>query len=72
MFYVGLTATNLHTVSEQMPIPLGFRLRANAMNIHARQAATVGICVTAIAIPALPSPATADPALNPNKPSKRS
>ena len=38
------------------------------MNIQARAAAAVAICVTAIAMPARPVAPTAEPALKPNQP----
>ena len=41
-------------------------------NIHASAAAAVAICVTAMAMPARPSAATAEPALKPNQPTQSS
>src|SRR5438477_573992 len=65
-------ATKPATAPEAMPSTLGFPLTVHSMNIQARAAAAVAICVTAIAIPARPSAATAEPALKPNPPTHRS
>src|SRR4029077_13037362 len=68
----GVMATNPATAPEAMPSTLGFPLMTHSMNIQASAAAAVAICVTAMAMPARPSAATAEPALNPNQPTQRS
>src|SRR6266853_2565009 len=68
----GVMATRPATAPEAMPSTLGLPLTVHSMNIQARAAAAVAICVTAIAIPARPSAATAEPALKPNQPTQRS
>jgi len=68
----GVMATKPATAPEAMPSTLGFPLTVHSMNIQARAAAALAICVTAIAIPARPSAATAEPALKPNQPTHRS
>src|SRR6202045_688131 len=68
----GVIATKPATAPEAMPSTLGLPLTVHSMNIQATAAAAVAICVTAIAMPARPSAATAEPALNPNQPTHRS
>src|SRR5207302_3070897 len=68
----GVMATRPATAPEAMPSTLGFPLTVHSMNIQASAAAAVAICVTAIAIPARPSAATAEPALKPNHPTHSS
>ena len=51
-----------------MPSTLGLPFVSHSVNIQAKAAAAVAIWVTAIAMPARPSAATAEPALNPNQP----
>src|ERR1700739_3855536 len=64
----GVIATSPATAPEMMPSTLGFPLTAHSANIHASAAVAVAICVTAIAMPALPLAAVAEPALKPNQP----
>src|SRR6202022_136005 len=68
----GVIATNPATAPEMMPSTLGFPLTIHSANIHASAAVAVAIWVTAIAMPALPLAATAEPALKPNQPTHRS
>src|ERR1700736_3232050 len=68
----GVIATKPATAPDAIPRTLGFPLMIHSDNIHANAAAPVAICVASIAIPARPSAATADPALNPNQPTHRS
>src|ERR1700730_1187384 len=68
----GVIATSPATAPEAMPSTLGFRLTAHSINIQARAAAAVAICVTAMAIPARPSAVTAERELKPNQPTHRS
>src|SRR5262245_11007822 len=65
-------ATSPATAPEQMPSTLGLPFTSHSVNIHPRAAAAVAICVTVIAMPARPSAATAEPALNPNQPTHSS
>src|SRR5438045_6412770 len=60
----GVIATSPATAPEMMPSTLGFPLIDHSTNIQVNAAVAVAIWVTAIAIPALPLAATADPALN--------
>src|SRR5450631_92760 len=68
----GVIATRPATAPEAMPSTLGLPLVAHSVNIQASAAAAVAICVAAKAIPARPSAATAEPALNPNQPTHSS
>ena len=63
-----MIATRPLTAPETMPSTLGLERNIHSANIHARAAAAVAIWVTAMAMPALPLAATADPALKPNQP----
>ena len=65
-------ATRPATAPEAMPRTLGFFLTSHSVNIQASAAAAVAICVTAIAMPARPSAAVAEPALKPNQPTHSS
>src|SRR5580693_3783183 len=64
----GVIATKPATAPEQMPSTLGLPLAIHSVNIQASAAAAVAMCVTANAMPARPSDATAEPALKPNQP----
>ena len=66
----GVIATSPATAPEAMPSTLGFRWIAHSTNIQASAAAAVAICVTSIAMPAVPLAATAEPALKPNQPTQ--
>ena len=55
-----------------MPSTLGLPFANHSANIQASAAAAVAIWVAAIAMPARPSAATAEPALKPNQPTHRS
>src|SRR6266702_7562572 len=68
----GVIATNPATAPDAIPRTLGLPLTIHSANIQPIAAAAVAICVAAIAIPARPSAATADPALKPNQPTHRS
>src|ERR1700759_5606573 len=68
----GVMATRPATAPEIMPRTEGFLAMAHSMNIQAKDAAAVAICVAAAAMPALGLEATAEPALNPNQPTHRS
>ena len=68
----GVIATSPATAPEMMPSTLGFPLIDHSTNIQVNAAVAVAIWVTAIAIPALPLAATAEPALNPNQPTHSS
>src|SRR6516225_2566268 len=68
----GVIATRPATAPEIIPSTLGLPLTVHSANIQARAAVAVAICVTAIAIPALPLAAVAEPALNPNQPTHNS
>src|SRR5712664_4090416 len=64
----GVMATNPATAPDAMPRTLGLPLTIHSANIQPKAAAAVAIWVAAIAIPARPSAATAEPALKPNQP----
>src|ERR1700738_5220142 len=68
----GVIATNPATAPDAIPSTLGLPLTTHSANIQPNAAAAVAICVTSIAIPARPSAATAEPALNPNQPTHKS
>src|SRR6516225_8190288 len=68
----GVIATSPATAPEMMPSTLGLPLRVHSVNIQARAAVAVAIWVTAIAMPALPLAAVAEPALKPNQPTHSS
>ena len=55
-----------------MPSTLGRSLSIHSANIQESAAAAVAIWVTAIAMPALPLAASAEPALKPNQPTHSS
>ena len=55
-----------------MPSTLGLPSRSHSTNIQASAAAAVAIWVTAMAIPARPLAASAEPALKPNQPTQSS
>src|SRR5262249_20249664 len=59
----GVIATSPATAPEMMPRTLGFPLSAHSTNIQVSAAVAVAICVTAIAMPAAPFAATAEPGL---------
>ena len=65
-------ATRPATAPEMMPSMLGFLCTSHSMNIQASAAVAVAICVTAMAMPAEPLAATAEPALKPNQPTHSS
>ena len=54
-----------------MPRTLGFLWVSHSANIQASAAAAVATWVTAMAMPAPPFAATAEPALKPNQPTHR-
>lgn len=64
----GVIATRPATAPEAMPNTLGLPCVSHSANIQLNAAIAVAIWVTAIAMPALASAATALPALNPNQP----
>src|SRR4051794_41372500 len=68
----GVMATSPATAPEMIPRTLGLPWATHSALIQARPAAAAAICVTAIAIPAAPLDATAEPALKPNQPTHRS
>src|SRR5579862_8451910 len=68
----GVMATSPATAPEQIPSTLGLPFNSHSVNIHASAATAVAIWVATNAIAALPSEATAEPALNPNQPTHRS
>src|ERR1700676_578220 len=68
----GVIATRPATAPEQMPSTLGLPLAIHSVNIQASAAAAVAMWVTAKAMPARPSEATAEPALKPNQPTHSS
>src|SRR2546430_7728342 len=68
----GVMATKPATAPEAMPSTLGFPLTVHSMNIQARAAAAVAICVTPIALPARASAATAGPAIETKQPAPTS
>ena len=65
-------ATSPATAPDAMPRTLGLPLLSHSANIQPSAAAPVAICVASIAMPARPSAAVAEPALNPNQPTHRS
>jgi hypothetical protein len=65
----GVIATRPATAPEAMPSTLARRWMIHSTPIQPSAAAAVAICVTSIAMPAVPLAATADPALKPNQPS---
>src|SRR5512135_3262520 len=69
---VGVMATRPATAPEMQPSADGLPLAIHSANIEASAAAAVAICVTAIAMPARPFDATAEPALKPNQPTQSS
>ena len=64
----GVMATRPATAPEAMPSTLGLPWTSHSENIQASAAMAVAICVTAMAMPAEPLAATAEPALKPNQP----
>src|SRR5712672_2069321 len=68
----GVIATSPATAPEMMPRTLGFPFNAHSTNIQVKAAVAVAIWVTAIAIPAAPLAAVAEPALKPNQPTHKS
>src|SRR5271157_1190432 len=68
----GVIATSPATAPEAIPSTDGLPLTSHSVNIHDSAATAVANWVTNIAIPARPSAATADPALNPNQPTHSS
>src|SRR3954452_174704 len=68
----GVIATRPATAPEMQPRTEGLPLATHSANIQASAAAAVAICVTAIAMPARPFDATAEPALKPNQPTQSS
>src|SRR5450631_3466904 len=68
----GVIATRPATAPEAIPSTLGLPLANHSTNIHDIAAAAVATWVATIAIPARPSAAAAEPALNPNQPTHSS
>ena len=68
----GVIATSPATAPEMMPSTLGLPALTHSANIQASAAAAVAIWVTAMAMPAVPLAATAEPALKPNQPTQSS
>ena len=68
----GVIATRPATAPEMAPSTDGLPLAIHSANIQPSAAAAVAICVTAIAMPARPLAATAEPALKPNQPTHSS
>src|SRR5580693_10252011 len=68
----GVMATRPATAPDAAPSTEGLPLAIHSANIQPSAAAAVAICVTAIAIPARPLAAVAEPALNPNQPTQSS
>src|ERR1700761_4381659 len=68
----GVIATRPATAPEMQPSTEGLPLAIHSANIQASAAAAGAIWVTAIAMPARPFEATADPALKPNQPTHSS
>src|SRR5687767_15773570 len=66
----GVIATRPATAPEMMPSTDGFFLNTHSASIQERPAAPAAIWVTAIAMPAVPLAATAEPALKPNQPTQ--
>src|ERR1700730_9089724 len=64
----GVIPTSPGTAPDMLASTLGFPLTGHSANIQESAAVAVAIWVTAIAMPALPFAATAEPALNPNQP----
>src|SRR5260370_24758510 len=64
----GVIAPSPATAPEIMPSTLGFPFRPHSANIQVSAAVAVAIWVTAIAMPALPLAAAAEPAVKPNQP----
>src|SRR5438270_638806 len=64
----GVIATRPASAPEMIPSTLGFPFMTHSANIQARAAVAVAIWVTAIAMPAFPLAAVAEPALKPNQP----
>src|SRR6202171_6107216 len=68
----GVIATRPATAPEAIPSTLGLPLTSHSVNIQPTAAAAVAMWVTAKAMPARPSEATAEPALKPNQPTHSS
>ncbi len=68
----GVMATRPATAPDTMPSTEGLPLVSHSANIQDSAAAAVAICVTAMAMPARASAATAEPALKPNQPTHSS
>src|ERR1700726_1542915 len=68
----GVIATRPATAPEEQPTAGVALPESHSANIHPSAAAAVAICVTAIAMPARPFAATAEPALKPNQPTHSS
>src|SRR5579875_1815117 len=68
----GVIATRPATAPEAAPSTDGLPFAAHSAKAQARAAPAVAICVTAMAIPARPLAANADPALKPNQPTHSS
>src|SRR3954470_17017306 len=68
----GVIATSPATRPEHNPSSDGRRRTIHSANIHAIAPAAAAMGVTAIARPARPSDATAEPALKPNQPTHNS
>src|SRR5438105_12866949 len=68
----GVMATKPATAPDAIPSTDGLPFANHSANIHASAAAAVANWVTNIAMPARPSAATAEPALNPNQPTHSS
>src|SRR5581483_3918436 len=68
----GVMATRPATAPEMIPSTLGFLCTAHSANIHASAAVAVATWVTVMAMPARPSAANSEPALNPNQPTHSS
>src|SRR3984957_13730710 len=66
----GVIATRPATAPEMAPSTEGLPLAIHSANIQPNAAAAVAIWVTAIAMPARPFAATAEPALKPNQPTQ--
>ncbi|MNF97039.1 hypothetical protein D3C84_798540 [compost metagenome] len=64
----GVTATRPATTPEAIPSALGLPWVSHSASIQPSAAAAVAICVTSIAMPAVPLAAAAEPALKPNQP----
>src|SRR5437899_4531999 len=68
----GVMATRPATAPETTPSTEGLPRVTHSANIQASAAVAVANCVTAIAMPALPLAAAAEPALKPNQPTHSS